>query len=74
MEKSDIVFIEYDGKGKPFQVYLRDLTGYDFFVKDGILECNWCSSNIRPFLSKRAKANTGRKHNVWFIRNKLTAD
>ena len=34
IEKEDIVFVEYNGAGRPFQVYTKDLTGYDFFYKD----------------------------------------
>ena len=50
--KDDIVFVEYNGVGRPFQVYTKDLTGYDFFYKDGCIQCEWCSGNIRPFLNE----------------------
>lgn len=60
-----IVFIEFDGADRPFQVYTSDLQGYDFYLKNGSIDCNWCSGNIRPFLSQFAKPPK-RKRKIWF--------
>jgi len=67
IEKEDIVFVEYNGIGRPFQVYTKDLTGYDFFYKDGWIQCEWCSWNIRPFLNELAPEwKAKKKFKVWF--------
>lgn len=65
IEKDDIIFIEYNGIGRPFQVYTKDLTGYDFFYKDGWIQCDWCSGNIRPFLNAFANPEI-KKRKLWF--------
>jgi hypothetical protein len=65
IEKEDIIFIEYNGIGRPFQVYTKDLTGYDFFYKDGWIQCDWCSDNIRPFLNDFANPEI-KKRKLWF--------
>ena len=65
--KENIVFVEYNGVGRPFQVYTDDLTGFDFFYKDGYIQCSWCSCNIRPFLSKLTPEwQAKKKLKVWF--------
>ena len=65
--KENIVFIEYNGVGRPFQVYTDDLTGFDFFYKDGYIQCSWCSCNIRPFLNKLTHEwQAKKKLKVWF--------
>lgn len=67
IEKEDIVFVEYNGVGRPFQVYTKDLTGYDFFYKDGWIQCELCSGNIRPFLNELAPERKAKKKlKVWF--------
>jgi 23S rRNA A1618 N6-methylase RlmF len=67
IQKEDIVFIEYNGIGRPFQVYTKDLTGYDFFYKNGWIQCEWCSGNIRPFLNELTdKWKAKKKLKVWF--------
>lgn len=63
--KNEVVFIEYDGVGRPFQVYTSNLEGYDFFYTDHRIDYNWCSSNIRPFLSLFYRMPK-RKRKVWF--------
>jgi len=62
--KEDIVFIEYDGIGRPFQVFTKDLEGYDAFYKDKQIQCAWSSSGINPFLNELINAN--KKRNIWF--------
>lgn len=65
--KEDIVFIEYNGVGRPFQVYTRDLIGYNFFYKNGWIQCETCSGNIRPFLNELTpKWKAKKKLKVWF--------
>lgn len=67
-EKEDIVFIEYNGAGRPFQVYTSDLQGYDFFFKNGYIQCDWCSMNIRPYMNSLTEEwqTKHRKLKVWF--------
>ena len=64
-----IVYVEYNGVGRPFQVYTDELTGFDFFKKDGYISCDWCSQNIKPFLNALAdpeKWKISKKLKLWF--------
>lgn len=61
----EVVFIEYDGVDRPFQVYTSDLQGYDFYFKDGEIDFNWCSGNIYPFISRFAK-KPKKSRKIWF--------
>lgn len=65
VSKQDVIFIEYNGIGRPFQVYTRDFEGYDFFYKDGCIQCEWSSGGIRPFLSPFANPEI-KKRKLWF--------
>jgi hypothetical protein len=67
INKNDIVFVEYNGVDRPFQVYTKDLEGYDFFYKDGWIQCDWCSGNVKPFLNAFVLDKIKRKSKVWFL-------
>ena len=67
VKKENIVFVEYNGIGRPFQVYTDKLVGFDFFYKDGYIQCDWCSGNIRPFLNELSPIREEKKKlKVWF--------
>jgi 23S rRNA A1618 N6-methylase RlmF len=65
--KENIVFVEYDGAGRPHRVFTDDLTGFDFFFKDGFIQCEYCSLGVRPFLNKLIpECKVRGKLKVWF--------
>jgi len=67
MELEDIVYVEYNGANRPHQVFTRNLRGYDFFMKNGFIQCEWSSGNIRPFLNKLCPEwEKKKKLKVWF--------
>lgn len=65
MNENEIIFVEYNGAGRPFQVYTNKLEGYDFFMKNKEICCEWSSGNIRPFLNKLTDKWKG-KIKIWF--------
>jgi hypothetical protein len=66
IKSEKIVFIEYNGLGRPFQVYTDELVGYDFFCNKGIIKCHWSSLNLRPFLNKLSPTFKRKKLKIWF--------
>ena len=66
IKSENIVFIEYNGVGRPFQVYTDKLVGFDFFYNKGLIKCNWSSLNLRPFLNKLSPTFKRKKLKIWF--------
>jgi hypothetical protein len=66
IKSENIVFIQYNGVNRPFQVYTDELVGYDFFHNKGIIKCYWSSLNLRPFLNKLSNPFKRKKLKIWF--------
>lgn len=67
IKKENIIFILYNGIGRPHQIFTDNLDGFDCYFKYKELQCDWCSGNIRPFLSELSpKWKAKKKLKVWF--------
>jgi hypothetical protein len=67
IKSENIVFIQYNGVDRPFQVYTDKLVGFDFFYNKGLIQCNWCSLNLIPFLNELSPIWKGKKKlKIWF--------
>lgn len=63
MEIENIVFVEYNGANRPFQVWTDKNEMYDFSMKDGYLYAEWAGGG-KPYIHKFREGIKPRK--VWF--------
>ena len=63
--KDNVVFIEYNGAGRPHQVWIDSKTGFDFFMKGGYITADWSSSGFMPYIHELIDRLKG-KRKIWF--------